>query len=347
MFGTMVSGIVLVSTILVLNLTVATGTLNGLIFYANIVASNNITYNNTSKPNVFSVFIAWLNLELGINTCFYNGLDTYIKVWLKFAFPAYLITILFVVIIMSKYSSMFAKVIGKRNPIATLATLILLSYMKFLRSIIDVFSVANFRYTDGSHQIRWLPDANIRYLKGKHMPLFLVAVIIIAIGLVYTALLLTWQWLLLAPNYKLLRWIRNTQLNLFMQGNLAAYDSKHRYWTGLLLLIRVAFYLEIAYNNSNELNASLLTTGSIAACLLFLKAFGGNVYKKKMIDRLDTFTYLNLLLLSIAQLYTQPDKAKQMITAKISVSITFLQLLFVYSLITQLSPYQNYHAKKH
>ena len=75
-----------------------------------------------------------------------------------------------------------------------------------------------------------------------------------------------------------------------MQANLAAYDSKHRYWTGLLLLIRVAFYLEIAYNNSNELNASLLTTGSIAACLLFLKAFGGNVYKKKMIDRLDTLS---------------------------------------------------------
>ena len=113
MFGAVVSSIVLVSTILVLNLTVATDTLNGLIFYANIVGSNNITYNNTSKPNVFSVFIAWLNLGLGINTCFYNGLDTYLKVWLKFAFPAYLITILFVVIIMSKYISTFAEVIGK------------------------------------------------------------------------------------------------------------------------------------------------------------------------------------------------------------------------------------------
>ena len=85
--------------------------------------------------------------------CFYNGLDTYLKVWLKFVFPAYLITILFVVIIMSKYSSMFAKVIGKRNPIATLATLILLSYMKFLRNIIDVFSVADLRYTDGSNTL--------------------------------------------------------------------------------------------------------------------------------------------------------------------------------------------------
>ena len=148
--GAIASGVVLVVIILVLNLTVAVGTLNGLIFYANIMAANNITFCPLSKQNVFSVFIAWLNLELGLDTCFYKGLDTYSKVWLQFAFPAYLIAVPFVIIIMSKYSSRFAKLIGKRNPIATLATLVLLSYMKFLCNIIDVFSVADLRYPNGS-----------------------------------------------------------------------------------------------------------------------------------------------------------------------------------------------------
>ena len=123
--GAIVSGIMLIVIILILNLTVAVGTLSGLIFYANIVAANNITYCSLSKPNFFSVFIAWLNLELGLDTCFYNGLDTYSKVWLQFLFPIYLICILIIMIIMSKYSSRFAKLIGKRNPIATLATIIL------------------------------------------------------------------------------------------------------------------------------------------------------------------------------------------------------------------------------
>ena len=328
--GAIVSGIVLVTVILVLNLTVAFGTLNGLIFYANVVASNKIIYSPLTKSSFFSVFIAWLNLELGLDTCFYNGLDTYSKIWLQFVFPAYLIAILFIVIIVSKYSSKFAKLIGKRNPIATLATLILLSYMKFLRNIIDVFSVASLKYPDGSHKILWLPDANIEYLEGKHIPLFLMAVAIVAVGLPYTVFLLTWQWLLQTPDYKLFKWIRYTRLNLFMDANVAAYRPKHRYWSGLLLLIRVALYLEIAYNNSNKANASFLATGLIAACLLFLKAYGGKVYKKKMVDFLDSFTYLNLLILSIAQLYNQNNKTGQMIAAKTSVSAAFLQLLFVF-----------------
>ena len=95
-----------------------------------------------SKSSVFSVFIAWLNLDLGIDTCFYNGLDSYAKVWFQLAFPAYLIAAIIMVILVSKYSSRFAKLIGKQNPIATLATVILLSYMKLLRNIKDIFSVA-------------------------------------------------------------------------------------------------------------------------------------------------------------------------------------------------------------
>ena len=323
------SGILLVTIILALNLTVAVGTLNGLIFYANVMASNNIIYSSLSNSSFFSVFIDWLNLELGLDTCFYNGLDTYSKVWLQFAFPAYLITILFTIAILSKYSSKFTKLIGKRNPVATLATLILLSYMKFLRNIVHIFSIANLRYPDGSIKILWLPDANIEYLEGKHIPLFLMATAIIAIGLPYTVFLLTWQWLLQMPDFKLLKWIRYTRINLFMEANLAGYRPKQRYWSGLLLLIRVVFYLEVAYNNTNKGNTSLLTTGLIATCLLFLKAYGGKVYKNKMVDHLDTFIYLNLLVLSIAQLYSQNNKTGQMIVAKISASAAFLQLLLV------------------
>ena len=255
-------------------------------------------------------------------------MDTHSKVWLQFAFPAYLIAILFTVIILSTYSSKFAKLISKRNPIATLATLVLLFYVKFLRNIIEVFSVAVLKYTNGSHQIRWLPDANIAYLQGRHIPLFLIATITVVIGLAYTILLITWQWLLKAPNYKLLRWIRNTRLNLFMEANVTAYNSKHRYWTGLLLLIRVAYYLLIAYNTSNEVNASLLTMGLMATCLLFLKAYRGKVYKKKMIDHLDSFTYLNLLILSIGQLYNQSNKTGQTIVIKISISASFFPVPF-------------------
>ena len=231
---------------------------------------------------------------------------------------------------MSKYSTRFAKLIGKRNPVATLATITLLLYMKLLRNIRDIFSITNLRYPNGSQNVLWLPDSNIKYFQGKHIPLFLLALAIVSIGLIYTVLLLTWQWLLQAPHYKLLRWIRNTRLNLFMEANVAAYNSKHRYWTGLLLLTRVALYLEIALNTSNQTSSSLLATGLVCACLLFVKAlYGSSVYKKKLIDYLDSFCYLNLLILSVAQFHYHDNREGKIITAQVSAGVTFIQLLCV------------------
>lgn len=60
----MLAGIALVILLLVLNMTVAVGTLNGFIFYANIVIANRSILLPFSKPTYVTVFISWLNLEL-------------------------------------------------------------------------------------------------------------------------------------------------------------------------------------------------------------------------------------------------------------------------------------------
>ena len=64
--NSVLAGIVLVASLLMLNLTVTTGTLNGLIFYANIVAGNQHEFLPTT--NTITVFVSCLNLELGIDT---------------------------------------------------------------------------------------------------------------------------------------------------------------------------------------------------------------------------------------------------------------------------------------
>ena len=64
------TGIALVVLLLALNLTVAMGTINGIIFYANIVNANSSTFFPFTEPNFVTIFIAWLNLEIRINTCF-------------------------------------------------------------------------------------------------------------------------------------------------------------------------------------------------------------------------------------------------------------------------------------
>ena len=84
------AGAVLVTLLFLLHLTVAAGTLHGLIFYANIVAANHHIFFPQSSNNPASIFIAWLNLDLGIQTCFCNGMDAYAKAWLELVFPVYI-----------------------------------------------------------------------------------------------------------------------------------------------------------------------------------------------------------------------------------------------------------------
>ena len=170
LIGTAVLGILLGALILIFNLTIAFGTLNGLI---NILASKREAYALLTQSNFYSVFIAWLNFEIGVDTCFYQGMDSYSKVWLLLLYPTYLIAVLALFVIISKYSSRFTNLIANRNPIATLATIIILSYTTYLRNVIDILPAAYVDYPTGPKKL-WLPDTNIEYLRGKHIPLFLV-----------------------------------------------------------------------------------------------------------------------------------------------------------------------------
>ena len=76
------AGIVLVVLLYLLNLTVTNGTINGIIFYANIISINDsvlLVDNNVLKP--LRVFISFANLDLGIETCFHSGMDGYAKMF--------------------------------------------------------------------------------------------------------------------------------------------------------------------------------------------------------------------------------------------------------------------------
>ena len=66
-------GVALAFLLLVCKLTIAAGTISGLVFYANIVGVNRTTFLLVKTTDVLLVFIAWLNLDCGIETCFYDG----------------------------------------------------------------------------------------------------------------------------------------------------------------------------------------------------------------------------------------------------------------------------------
>ena len=102
------AGIALVTLLLTLNMTVAVGTLNGLLLYVNILSANRSILLPFQEQNYITVLISWLNLELGIDTCYFEGMDTYAKTWIQLVFPFYIMFIVVLVIIISSYSSNFS-----------------------------------------------------------------------------------------------------------------------------------------------------------------------------------------------------------------------------------------------
>ena len=83
---------------------IGVGTLNGVIFYANIVYANRSTFLPFSVPNLITVFLAWINLDPGLDVCFFNGLDAQGKTWLQMAYPLFNIVVVSCVILLSRTS---------------------------------------------------------------------------------------------------------------------------------------------------------------------------------------------------------------------------------------------------
>ncbi len=326
----LLAGIILVVFILLLNLTVAMGTFNAIIFYANVLAIKNSTFQRFSSPNIATVLVSWLNLEVGFDACFFEGMDAFSKSLLQLAFPTYIISVVIAIIIISEYSSKFSNIIGKRNPVATLATLILLSYTTLLNSVITSLSYAVLKYPDGSQRTVWLADASVDYLTGKHVGLFIIATIILIVGALYTVLLLSWQWLLRHQNFRLLKWINSPKMYHFIEPYHAPYTFKHRYWTGLLLLSRVLLHLVSAVNTTGDPRVNILATALIIGCLLLIKGMvATKVYRSKLVDLTETIVYFNLLALAALTWYTLDAGKSQASVAYISVLIVFALLMAV------------------
>ena len=303
-------GVALVTILTLLNMTVSVGTLNGLILFANILQANRtaflpLTTSHTSAMIAFlRTFIAWLNLDLGIPLCFFDGLTTYLKTWLQFVFPLYVLALVGVMIIASNYSTRVTRLLGT-NTVSVLATLVLLSYTKILRIIITVFSFTTLTGSQDYHSVVWLADGNIKYFEPKHAILFLVALLVLLLlGVPYTVTLIAAPWIQ-RSRFKLVSSFYNRFKPLF-DAYMGPYKDRHRYWTGMLLLARVILILlfsSIANTNTvagPQLNLLLL---SLSFFILFGFTAALKPYKNKLLNGLEIFHLTILFILSSSNLY--------------------------------------------
>ena len=150
----------------------------------------------------------------------------------------------------------------------------------------------------------WFPDDKVKFFQGKHIPLFLVALLIIMVGLPYTVILFLWQWLVHAYRLRVFRWTRNAKRNAFIATYHVPYNRKYRYWTGLLLLLRVILYVTESVTVSSNHQALLVIIIFLVGGLIFMRSvIQIEVCKKSLVDTVHMVLYFNILASAVVSLY--------------------------------------------
>ena len=343
-------GVVFVLFFLVFTIfTVKSGAISGLIFYASIVGANQNVFFPPGHKNYLGKYIMpWISLDFGIETCFYDGMDTYAKTWLQFVFPVYVLVLLLIitVLLQNKRYSALSKIIYRNNdrsshepgiphPVYVTATFFILAYGKIVRTIIVSLSYTTLEYPNNKTETVWLYDGNIKYLHGKHIPLFVVCVILSAVLIIpFTLFLLFGQLIQKIPMATWMKQPINGILKLYHKP----YVDAHGYWPGLLLAVRLALFLIFGANALRDYSENLL---AISAASLGLLAWpwvtGGPVYENRWFGVLEASYMLNLGVFAAATFYVEQSGGNQSIVAYISTGIACLSFLItlVYHIIDQ------------
>ena len=319
-----IAGVVLVFLMYVLNLTVANGTINAFVFYVNIISINSpILFPKLGTFIPAYTFISLANLDLGIQTCFYNGMDDYAKMWLQLAFPFYLIFIATLIVITSRYSTTIQRLTACRA-LQVLATLFLLSYTKILRIVSSVlFSYSTITHLPSKHTtIVWSVDANVPLFGLKFILLFIVCIILFLLLLLFNVVLFFNKTL---PKLSLL-----IKFKSLLDAYQLPYKDKYYYWTDLQLAMRaVLFCISLLERNIN-LAISILLFSAIEGIHCVLKPF-----KNKALNYQELLFVLNVVLLYAYILFSNDDTDNTIVVnIMIATVAVHFMVIIVYHIIT-------------
>jgi len=320
-----VAGIVLVVLLYLLNLTVVNGTINGIIFYANIVSINGSVFlvnDNVFKP--LKVFISFINLDLGIETCYYNGMDSYAKMWLQLFFSLYLILIATFIIIASRYSYRIQRLTYTRS-LPVLATLFLLSYTGILRAVSTVlFSYSTITELPSGHQqVVWSIDGSVPLFSVKFTILFITCFVLFLILIPFNFILMFTRW---SSKFKMINHFKPL-LDTFHGSQ----KDNYYYWIAVHIVIRNIFLALYAINISIRLTIS-------AMFMVFFTAASGYIqpYKNKFVNMQELGLLINVTMLYGVSI--QSNTKLFSITANVMITIILLHFstivlihLFIYT----------------
>ena len=316
-----VFGIVLVLAISFLGFSISEGYLNSLLFYCNVTSFYSSFFASNSFIEYGFILVKFVDLSLGFELCFYDGMDTLAKVGIQLLFPAYLFVIMVVIIILAKYSSKISN--AGFSAAKTFSTLLLLCYTSVGETCIQIVAGKAINGTNGTYY-GWYADPTIPYGQEVHGFLVFVAVVLI---LVY---ILPFSIALLLPPL-----ILRTRFNIMLKPLLDAFwnpfKPNFRFWLGLRAILRIIpfFFAVLISPPANSFWLIIF----LVALLLFHGYF--QPFEGKWQNFLDGFFLFNLLLLAVGSVFfssAPPNDPYHIAFVSILLILAYLVLLIIVAL---------------
>ena len=298
-----IGGIALVLVLILLNMTISRGLVNGFIFYVNAAIVSNLYFIDADclYGKILTRIVQLFNLNSPLECCIENWkMDTATKTGLQFLFPPYLWLLVCIVIFLSWLSRRFADIINNCS-VQVFATIVYLSYSKLLCNSFYSLVPAKIEFSDnetGSGMF-WFYDGVQQYFNGSHRILGIFSlVVLIFIILPYT--------LLLTIGSKMMQCCNFIYLNYFVDAHHGPYRDKWRFWFGfrLWLLIYMFVVHTSLFSLPNERGHELITLLQVLALVLFIVAQAYvQPFRNKWINIIDLHFMMNNCLNSIIALY--------------------------------------------
>lgn len=286
------AGMLLVFLITYLNITIADGYINGVIFFSNIVSVYQPFFTKSLKSKGYSyVFLltSLVNMDIGFELCFYDGMTTLARSILNLMFPLYLFVLMIVITIVVKFS---VKLSNITNSVPrAFATLFLLSFTNIGQTCVEIISYFKIVGTR-STQYGWYMNPNVPYLESGHVTLAVIATLIL-IGLLVIAV-----FLLFPPLLVLLR--LKPKLLPLVDPFWSPFRPSYRFWLSMRLFIRIIAFI-LAYFVPYPTNNFFL--GLLCIGLLKLHSEIINPFKGKVQNRIDQSFITCLVIVAFSSVF--------------------------------------------
>uniref|UniRef100_A0A1X7UGD7 TRP C-terminal domain-containing protein n=1 Tax=Amphimedon queenslandica TaxID=400682 RepID=A0A1X7UGD7_AMPQE len=278
-----VTSILYVVLLFCFKFTINKGTIGGLVLWFDVVSLTPSFTLLVTHKNIFRYFIYGISFtiySLQIPLCVWNGFNAMDTMFIEYSFSFYLWLLVIIIILISRCSTKVSNLtVG--SSVQVLMTLMFISFSNLLSLSLNVLTPARIHQLspDGSTSSRlvWFTDGSVLYGRDPvHIILICISIAVIIFFVVPFILLGLF-------GVKLFRFrCMAMYLRPFIEALHGPYKDKHRYWFGLMLIIRTLVHIISASLDSNNTTLLLLiftvVTGFYVLGLCLVKPYKNKIH---------------------------------------------------------------------